>query len=110
MYTLCADEDVLYKLSAETLDYVNNKNVMQKITDDGKGASKVLGGEDPVPVFMANAEKIDVKNATEYDSTMNGFLDNASGSYNSGEIATIDEAVEAVKSSIRDAYQNLTVE
>lgn len=110
MYTLCADEDVLYKLSAETLDYVNNKNVMQKITDDGKGASKVLGGEDPVPVFMANAEKIDVKNATEYDSTMNGFLDNASGAYNSGELATIDDAVEAVKSSIRDAYQNLTVE
>ena len=41
---------------------------------------------------------------------MNGFLDNASGSYNSGELATIDDAVEAVKASIRDAYQNLTVE
>lgn len=110
MYTLCADEDVLYKLSAETLDYVNNKAVMQKITDDGKGASNVLGGEDPVPVFMANAEIIDVKNTTEFDSTLNGFLDNASGAYNSGEIATIDEAVETVKASIRDAYQYLTVE
>ena len=110
LYTLCCDTDVMYKLSEETFDYVNNKAAVDKLIADGKGASPVIGGANPLETFKANAEKIDLKYATEYDSTFNGYLDNASSAYNSGELATVDDAVEAIKQSIRDGYQYLTVE
>ena len=112
MYTLCADEEVLYNIATdpEALDYVNNKKVIDKVEADGKGSNEVLGGVDPIPVFMEMVEKIDVSNVTEYDSTFNGYLDNASASYNSGDLATVDDAINEIKTSISGAYQNLTVE
>lgn len=110
VYTLCCDEEVMYKLSEETLDFVNNQAVVDKLIADGKGASPVLGGQNPLSTWNEAAKNINLKNATEYDSTFGGYLDNASAAYNSGEFATVDEAVESIKSQIRDAYQYLTVE
>lgn len=110
VYTLCCDEEVMYKLSEETLDFVNNQAVVDKLIADGKGASPVLGGQNPLETWNEAAKNISLKNATEYDSTFNGYLDNASAAYNSGEFATVEEAVESIKSQIRDAYQYLTVE
>lgn len=110
LYTLCCDTDTMYKLSDETLDFVNNKAAVAKLIADGKGESPVLGGANPLQTWADNAEKINLQYATEYDSTFNGYLDNASEAYNSGELKTVDDAVEAIKQSIRDGYQNLTVE
>lgn len=110
LYTLCCDEEVMYNLSADTLDFVNNQAAVQKLIADGKGESPVLGGQDPLVTWDAAAKGINLKNATEYDSTFNGYMDNASGAYNSGEFATAEDAVESIKSKIRDAYQGLTVE
>ena len=110
LYTLCCDTDTMYKLSDETLDFVNNKAAVAKLIADGKGESPVLGGANPLQTWADNAEKINLQYATEYDSTFNGYLDNASEAYNSGELKTVDDAVETIKQSIRDGYQNLTVE
>ena len=110
IYTLCCDTDVMYKLSEETLDFVNNTEAVEKLIADGKGASPVLGGQNPLATWNEAAKNINLKNATEYDSTFNTYMDNASASYNSGEFKTVDEAVASIKEQIRNAYQYLTVE
>ena len=110
LYTLCCDTDTMYKLSDETLDFVNNKAAVAKLIADGKGESPVLGGANPLQTWADNAEKINLQYATEYDSTFNGYLDNASEAYNSGELKTVDDAVAKIKELIKDGYQNLTVE
>lgn len=110
LYTLCCDEDVMYKLSDETLDFVNNKAVVAKLIADGKGASDVLGGQNPLESWAVAAENISLNNATEYDSTFNGYMDNASGAYNSGELKDIDAAVQSIKDSVSSAFTFITVE
>lgn len=110
LYTLCCDTDVMYKLSDETLDFVNNKASVQQLIDDGKGASPVLGGQNPLETWMAAAENIDLSNATAYDSTFNGYLDNAAASYWSGELKTVDDAIANIKSQVSDGYSYITVE
>ena len=110
LYTLTCDTDVMYKLSEETLDFVNNQEAVAKLIADGKGDSPVLGGQNPLVTFDAAAKLIDLSAATEYDSTINGYLDNISGAYNSGEYADVDAAVEALKKQVRDGYSYLTVE
>ena len=42
LYTLCCDTDTMYKLSDETLDFVNNKAAVEKLIADGKGESQYL--------------------------------------------------------------------
>jgi ABC-type glycerol-3-phosphate transport system substrate-binding protein len=110
MYTLCCDKDAMAKLSEETLDFVNNKAAMQSLIDAGKGASEVLGGQNPLSIWYEAAQGISLKNATEYDSTINGFLDTASQAYNSGEVKSVDDAVANIKSDVQNAYSFITVE
>jgi hypothetical protein len=110
VYTLCCDTDVMYKLSEETLDFVNNKAAVEALIADGKGASPVLGGQNPLETWHEAAQGISLDFAYENDSTINGFLDNASGAYNSGEFATVDDAVQSIKDKVQEAYQYITVE
>ena len=109
-YTLTCDTDIMYKLSEETHDFVNNQAAVEKLIADGKGASEILGGQNPLETWNEAAQKIDLGFATEYDATFNGFVDNAAGSYNSGEFATVDEAVLAIKKQVQELYSYITVE
>lgn len=55
--TLCCDEDVMYKMADETLDYPNNTNVVKRLIQDGKGSNPNLGGQDPLPIYDENGKK-----------------------------------------------------
>ena len=91
-------------------DFVNNKAAVQELIDEGKGASKKCGGENPLPAFMEAAEGISLPYATPYDAIFNGFVDTASQAYNSGEIKSVDEAIQKVKDQVSDGYSFITVE
>ncbi len=110
VYTLCCDTEVMAKLSEETFDFVNNKAAVQSLIDAGKGASPVIGGQNPLSVWLAAADKIDLSNSTALDSTFNGYLDNAAAAYWSGEIKTVDDAIKNVKDQVSDGYSYITVE
>lgn len=110
VYSLCCDEDIMYKMACETLDFVNNKKVIAKEIENGDGASPILGGANPVPVWAENAEKIDLSNTSYLDNSIKDKITNAAAAYNSGEIASVDEAVENVKSEVKAAFDYLVVE
>ena len=108
--TLCCDTEVMTKICEETKDFVNNKAAVKAVSDSGKGNSEKCGGNDPIPAFMAAAEKIDLSNSTAYDYIFNGFVDTASAAYNSGEAKDVDAAIQMVKDSVSDGYNFITVE
>lgn len=110
LYTMTCNTEVMQKLSEETLDFVNNKVAIQNQIDAGTGASEVLAGQNPLEVWAEAAEGISLKNATEYDSTINGFMDTASAAYNSGEAKDVDAAVQIIKDSVASTYSFITVE
>ena len=41
----------MYKIQDETLDFVNNKAVVQKMIANGKGATPILGGANPLQTW-----------------------------------------------------------
>lgn len=59
--TLCCDEDVMYRMSEETLDYVNNSKVIEKLIKNGWGAMPELGGQNPLSIWNENGKKITYK-------------------------------------------------
>ena len=108
--TICCDKDVLKAHCESSSDFVNNKAAVQELIDEGKGASKMCGGDNPLPGFMEAAEVISLPYATPYDAIFNGFVDTASQAYNSGEIKSVDEAIQKVKDQVSDGYSFITVE
>lgn len=110
-YTLCCDTDFMYEHMKSTFDYVNNKAAVQKCIDNGEGASDMLGGQNPVEIWAAQADKIVNAYATSYDMTFNGYMDAAALAYSSGEAATVEDAIEIIKNKVAESYGDvITVE
>lgn len=110
VYALCCDEDIMYKLACDTLDFVNNKAVIEKEIANGDGASPILGGQNPVEVWAEAAKGIDLSNSTYLDASLKAIMDKASEGYNAGTYATADEAVQYVKDQVSTQYDYISVE
>ena len=108
--TLCCDEDTMTKIAEATCDFMNHKAVMQKFTEDGKGNIEMLGGQNPIPVWMETADKIDASNVTAYDAKFNNFMEEASKAYNTGELQSVEDAIERIKDYVTEGYNYITVE
>ena len=109
MKALCCDTETMTTMSEETLDYVNNKTAMKTLSDAGKGAYDFLGGQDFISVFSPLAEDIDVSWMSPYDQTINNLFINQATEYSKGTKEK-EAAVADFKTSIADAYPDITVE
>ena len=110
LYELCCDKDMMYKISAETFDYVNNKAAMEQILADGKGAAPVLGGQNPVEIWLEAAPKINLSNSTYMDASIKQILDTAREGYIAGTFSSVDDAVQFAKEEIGTKYSNINVQ
>jgi len=110
LYELCADPEIMYTIEEETMDFVNNKEAVANIIADGKGASDILGGQNPVETWADAALEIDLSNSTYLDSALKAIMDKASEGYNAGTYATVDDAVQYVKDEVAKQYDYITVE
>lgn len=101
-------------------DFVNNKPAMEalasgekKITDaDGNEveySSKILGGQNPLGIYLAGAESVDLSNLSAYDQGCNEEFQNAMKNYFDGN-ATLDEALALFKTAIVEKYPDLVAE
>ena len=70
----------------------------------------VLGGQNPVEIWLQSAPGIDLSNATYMDSAIKAIIDKASEGYNSGTYATADDAIQYIKDEVASGYKNITVE
>lgn len=109
MKALCCDTDTMTKMSEETLDYVNNKTAMKTLSDAGKGAYDFLGGQDFISVFSPLAETVDVSFMSPYDQKINELFTAQEQEYAKGA-KDKETAIADFKTSVADAYPDITVE
>lgn len=110
LYTLCCDTETMERLSEETLDFVNNQQAISNLIAAGKGGNEVLAGFNPLTIWDSAAKGLSLKNATEYDSTINGYMDTASMAYNSGELPSVDAAIDSIKTDVSSTYPYIDTE
>ncbi len=110
VYTMCCDTEEMYKIFAEATDFCNNQEAVAQLIADGKGPLEKLGGQNPLEMYDAAAKGLSLKNATSYDNIFNAYLDTASQSYNSGDLATVDDAIINIKEQVSAAYSDIVVE
>ena len=105
--TMTTDEDVLTNIVKTNDDFVNNKTVMNAMAEDTTYSSAVLGGQNPLAMYCAGVETIDLSNLSAYDSGCNADFQSAITNYFEGN-ATLDEALDIFYKASVERYPELT--
>ena len=109
MRKLTIDETIMTDIVKADNDFVNNKPAMEAAADDDSFAFDVLGGQNPIGMFVAGADKIDRSAMGDYDQGCTEEFQNAMKNYFDGN-ATLDEALDLFKKGVSEKYPELTVE
>ncbi len=108
MRKMTCDADIMKEIVLQDNDFVNNKVVMEELANDESYSNEVLGGQNPLKMFCAGADKIDMANLTAYDQGLLGDFQTAMGEYINGSYDTIDEAMSAFYTAAETRYPDLT--
>lgn len=101
LYELTCDPDVGVDITNKTGDCVNNKAANERLINgelsSGNAAQKFLGGQNPIEVWAASAEGINLSNVTYQDASIKAFIDEAATAYNSDTYTSVDDAVKYIE-------------
>lgn len=89
MLKLCCDQEIMYNISKDTLDFVNNKAANDKLEADGV-TGDFVGGQSLVSVLKDAADKIDCSNVSPYDQGCMENLMTAMKDYYNGKVSKED--------------------
>ena len=106
--TMTANDDVLKEIVVDDNDFTNSKPVMDAMAADTSYSSKVLGGQNPLGMYCAGVEKIDLSNLSDYDQGCNEEFQKAMKGYFEGTYATEDEAIAAFYAAVVEKYPALS--
>lgn len=106
MLKLTTDEQIMTDIVKADDDFVNNKLVMDAMATDTSYSSAVLGGQNPLGMYAAGVESIDLSNISSYDSGCNEEFQSAMTNYFEGN-ATLDEALDLFYTAILEKYPEL---
>lgn len=109
MLKLTTDEDIMKEIVTADDDFVNNKPAMEAMAQTDY-TSKILGGQNPLPMYCNGAESIDLSNLSSYDQGCNEEFQKAMKGYFDGNYATVDDAIAAFKTAIVEKYPELTTD
>lgn len=104
--TMTADEAVLTDIAKADADYVNNKNVTATLEKDKSFGDKILGGQNPLPIFNKGIETIDLSNLSNYDQGCNEEFQTAMKEYFDGNVS-YDDALAAFYKAVETKYPGL---
>ena len=107
MVKLTCDEEIMKNIVVEDDDFVNNKPAMNAMAQDSSYSSKVLGGQNPLAMYCAGVEKLDLSNLSAYDQGCNEEFQRAMKNYFEGN-ATLDEAKDLFYKAVVEKYPELT--
>ena len=107
MRTMTTNVDVMKEIVTADNDFVNNKPAMEEIAKDENYGDAVLGGQNPLAMFCAGADKIDLSNMSIYDQGCNEEFQNAMKNYFEGN-ASYDEALDLFYKAVVEKYPELT--
>ena len=103
---LTTDVDIMTEIVKADDDFVNNKPAMEAMAKDESYQSAVLGGINPLAMYCAGAESIDLSNCSDYDQACNEEFQHAMKNYFDGN-ATLDEAIDLFHKAIVEKHPNL---
>lgn len=107
MLKLTCDEAIMKEIVVQDDDFVNNKPAMDAMATDASYASSVLGGQNPLGMYCAGVEKLDLSNLSAYDQGCNEEFQRAMKNYFEGN-ATLDEAKDLFYKAVVEKYPELT--
>lgn len=106
MLQLTSNDKVMEEIVKADDDFVNNKSVMDAMAQDSTYSSAVLGGQNPLAMYAAGVDSIDLSNISIYDSGCNADFQSAMTNYFEGN-ATLDEALELFRTAVIERYPEL---
>lgn len=107
MLTMTTDDDVMKEIVVDDDDFVNNQDVMNAMAEDESYSSAILGGQNPLAMYCAGVENLDLSNLSAYDQGCNEEFQNAMKNYFEGN-ATLDEALDLFYTAVVEKYPELT--
>lgn len=107
MLKMTCDETVMKGIVIADDDFVNNKPAMDAMSVDSGYASAVLGGQNPLAMYCAGVEKLDLSNLSAYDQGCNEEFQNAMKDYFEGN-ATLDDALALFYKNVETKYPELS--
>jgi hypothetical protein len=106
MLKMTTDTELMKGIVTKDDDFVNDKPAMDAMAKSDY-TSKVMGGQNPLPMYCAGAAKIDLSNLSAYDQGCNEEFQKAMKNYFEGN-ATLDEALELFYKGVQEKYPELT--
>ena len=104
---MTANEDIMKEIVVADDDFVNNKPAMEAMAEDTGYSSKVLGGQNPLAMYCAGAEKIDLSNQSPYAQACTEEFQHAMKNYFEGN-ATLEESLDLFYKSVVEKHPELT--
>lgn len=104
---MTADEDILTDIVKTKSDFVNNEDVMNNLASDKSFGDKILGGQNPLPLFCENVGTIDLSNVSSYDQGCNEEFQKAMKDYFDGN-ADYDTALEQFYQAVETKYPGVS--
>ena len=107
MKTLTCDQEVMTAIAETKGDFVNNQAAMEALATDESFGDKILGNQNPIPMFLAGIGSIDMSYLSNYDQGCNESFQTAMNNYFEGN-ATLEEAIELFNTSVIEKYPELS--
>lgn len=106
MLKMTTDTELMKGIVTKDDDFVNDKPAMDAMAKSDY-TSKVMGGQNPLPMYCAGAAKIDLSNLSAYDQGCNEEFQKAMKNYFEGN-ATKEEALELFYKGVMEKYPELS--
>ena len=106
MKQLTCNADIMKEIVEKDDDFANNKSAMAEMAASDY-TSDILGGQNPLPMYMDGATKIDLSNLSAYDQGCNESFQQAMKDYFEGN-CSYEEALDAFYTSVVEKYPELS--
>ena len=114
MLKMTTDDDIMKDIVVKDDDFVNNSTVMDGLADgtimgkdDKPYTSTILGGQNPLPMYIAGVKTLDLSNLSAYDQGCNEEFQKAMKDYFEGNV-DLDTALDNFKKAVVVKYPDLT--
>ena len=107
MRQLTCNPDVMKEIATVKGDFVNNTTVMEELATDESFGDAILGGQNPIPIFLDGISSIDRSNICDYDQGCTEAFQTAMNNYFDGN-ATLEEAIDLFNTAVLEKYPELT--
>lgn len=108
MLKMTTDDTIMKEIIEQDDDFVNNQDVIAEMASSDY-SSKILGGQNPLGIYSAGVETLDLSNISKYDQGCNEEFQGAMKNYFDGN-ATYDEALQQFYTAIKEKYPELTTD